>query len=201
MDGDTADLRGLVALKREHGAMLMVDEAHATLVFGEHGGGLCREQGVSDQVEIQMGTLSKAFGAQGGFIATSNPIKEWLLNRGRPYVFSTALPLPIVAAAREAIELVRRDPEIRSRLWDNIRFMSRALDRTLLSPIIPIILGNEERVLEASAALGEVGLHVTAIRPPTVPAGTSRLRVTLSAAHDRDDLERLINAMGKLNIL
>lgn len=205
MDGDVADCRGLATLKRRYGAILCLDEAHATLVFGESGGGVAEEQGVSDAVDVHVGTLSKACGAHGGFVGCSSTLKRLLLSRGRAGVFSTALPLPAVAAAAAAIS-VKDLPERRARLWANVRRFAQAAGlgddvsgttpmTTPQSPILPFIVGAEADALEASEALLRQGFLVPAIRPPTVPAGTARLRVALSAEHTSDELDSLAAAL------
>ncbi len=191
MDGDFAPLRGLVELKERYGAWLLLDEAHATLVFGRRGAGVAELTGVGDRVEIKVGTLSKAFGAQGGFVACSRRLRRWLLNSGRPFVFSTALPLPTVAAAREALAVRQREPELASRVLDFAQRVAKALGQPTVSPIVPWQVGGESRALELASELGRRGFWVPAIRPPTVPVGTSRLRFTLSAAHTAEEVEQL----------
>ncbi len=197
MDGDLAPLPEIVRLKNEYEAWLLVDEAHGTLVFGENGGGVCESFGVSSEVEIQMGTLSKAFGSQGGFIAASDEFKRWVMNRGRPFVFSTELPIPAVAAALTAIHLIHSEPEIRNRLWKWVDLFSKGIGKRLESPIVPVVIGENEATLKLSQELLESGFHVPGIRPPTVPKGTARLRVALSAAHEERDLDRLISRLPK----
>lgn len=198
MDGDLAPLGRLAALKREHDALLVVDEAHGTLVFGEAGGGVAEHVGVEDDIDVHVGTLSKAVGALGGFAATSTKLRQWIFNRGRAFVFSTAQPVPVVEAARAAIRTAREEPEIRERLWARIEQLGARLGRELTSPIVPIVLGEEARALAASEKLLDEGFHVIAIRPPTVPPGTSRLRVALSAAHSADDVDRLADVLEEI---
>lgn len=195
VDGDRAPLDRLVETKDRHGALLVVDGAHATLVFGATGGGLAEELGVAEGVDVQVGTLSKAVGALGGFAATTGRIRRWLLNRGRSLVFSTAPPLPVVEAARRAIRIGREDRSLRERLWERVDRLGERLGRKLESPIVPVILGGEEAALEADRTLLEHGYHVVAIRPPTVPPGTARLRVTLSAAHRPSDVDGLAEVL------
>jgi len=182
------------------GIWLMVDEAHGTLVFGEKGAGVCEKEGISSRVDIQMGTLSKAFGSQGGYIASSEKLKSWLLNRGRPYVFSTALPVPVVAASLAALETNRTEPEIREGLWRWVELLGERLGRRFDSPIIPILVGENEATLDASQKLLEAGFHVPGIRPPTVPQGTARLRIALSSAHEEEDIHRLADCLGALEL-
>lgn len=195
MDGDLAPLDRLAELKREHDALLVVDEAHGTLVFGEHGGGVAEHFGVEDAVDVHVGTLSKAVGALGGFAATSAKYRQWIFNRGRAFIFSTAQPVPVVEAARAAIRVAQDEPAIRRRLWERVEQLSQRLGRELTSPIVPIVLGDEAHSLAAASHLLDEGFHVIAIRPPTVPAGTSRLRVALSAAHAPEDVDRLADIL------
>ena len=202
MDGEVAPLRGLAELKTRHGAMLVVDEAHATLLYGPTGAGVVEAAGLSEVVELQVGTLSKAVGSQGGYVACSVALREWLLNRARAYIFSTALAAPMIAAARESLALCAREPQRRERLWSNTDRLRSALElrgrSCERSPIVPLLLGSEERALAASAHLLEHGIHATAIRPPTVPPGTCRLRVTLSSEHTPADIDALATALKPL---
>ncbi len=198
MDGDLAPLDEIVRVKERHDALLVIDEAHATLVFGESGAGAAEHFGVSDQIEVQVGTLSKAVGALGGFAATSPDWKQWIYNRGRAYVYSTAPPLPVVEAARAGVRAAREDPSLRERLWSRVEQLGDRLGRDLESPVVPVVLGDEEKALEASRGLLDRGYHVIAIRPPTVPPGTSRLRVGLSAAHSEEDVAGLADALEEV---
>jgi len=195
MDGDLAPLPDLVEVRERYGALLVVDEAHGSLVFGEDGGGLAQHFGVGEQIDVHVGTLSKAAGALGGFVATSARVRDWLLNRARTYIYSTAPSLPVVEAARAGIRIARRDPGLRRRLWDRVAQFGALVDAEPSSPIVPIVLGDERRALEASRHLLEQDLHVVAVRPPTVPPGTSRLRIALSAAHTQEDIEALATAL------
>jgi 8-amino-7-oxononanoate synthase len=205
MDGDAAPLRDIVDVCRAHGAALLVDEAHATGVLGARGAGLCEELGLEDAVDVRMGTLSKSLGGLGAYICASRPVVELVLNRARPLVFSTALPAALCAAAEAAVDIVERDVDLRARLWRNIRRFSEGL-RALGFPaeprsaIFPVILGEPERAIEASRALRSRGLLVKAIRPPTVPEGTSRLRFCLSAAHTEGHVDMALEGLRRLNI-
>lgn len=198
MDGDGADLSAMVQLKRQHNALIMLDEAHGTLVYGPGGEGWAARCGWASEVDLHVGTLSKAFGAQGGFIACSAAWRAAIINLGRPQIYSTALPAPVVAAAHAALRVATRDQSLQTMLRAHQSALSARLDRPIAGPIIPVILGSEQRALEASRALAAAGLHVTAIRPPTVPAGTARLRVTLSAAHSTAEIEQLAEALAAL---
>ena len=199
MDGDVAPLRDLAELRDRYDALLMVDEAHGSLVFGDHGGGVAEAQGVADRVDVHVGTLSKAFGCIGGFIGTSHKLRRWILSRGRAYVYSTSLPVPVVAGARESLRIMADEPERRARLWEHVARVSSALGVGGSSPIFSWVLGSEERALHASKTLFEGGLHVPAIRPPTVPEGTARLRITLSAAHTPEDITLLLDGLAELS--
>ena len=188
MDGDVAPIDELAALCASHRALLVVDEAHA--VLGPHP----RLDGVD---HLRVGTLSKALGAAGGFVAGPLPLVQLLVNRARPSIFSTASPPAVAAAALAAVGVVRSEEgeALCRRLRANVDRVSPGR----LSPIVPVVLGSEERALAASAALLERGLLVPAIRPPTVPPGTSRLRVTLSAAHTDDQVTSLAGALASLS--
>ena len=197
MDGDLAPLSSLVALKAQHGAMLVVDDAHGTLVHGETGAGVAEHVGVSAEIDLHVGTLSKAVGALGGFIACSDRWRSWLLNRGRAQIYSTALPLPVVAGARAALRAAEA-PEHRQRLWGHVARVAEAMGLPATSPIFSIELGDAQRALDASRALLEAGIHATAIRPPTVPEGTSRLRVTVSSAHTAEEVAHLLTQLCRV---
>lgn len=196
MDGDYADVPGLARLRAAHGALLCLDDAHATLVCGAAGGGVAQMQGVgAEHVDITVGTLSKAFGAHGGFVACSRAHKQLLISAGRPAIFSTALPAPAVAAASAALRAAT--PAVRAALWANVRLFAAETGLAARSPIIPIVVGDEAAALELSAKLLADGFFVPAIRPPTVPRGSSRLRVTLSAAHTEADVRALAAALRR----
>ncbi len=205
MDGDFAPLRELVDVCRAHGAALLVDEAHGTGVLGSRGAGLCEELGLEGVVDVRMGTLSKALGGMGAYICASRSVVELVLNRARPLVFSTALPAALCAAAEAAVDIVEHDEALRARLWRNIRRFSDGL-RSLgfaaepRSAIFPVILGEPGEALAASRALRSRGVLVKAIRPPTVPEGTSRLRFCLSAAHTEGHLDLALESLRKLHI-
>jgi 8-amino-7-oxononanoate synthase len=210
MDGDRAPLRDLVKLKNDYSALLMLDEAHAVGVIGPNGRGLAAEQNVSDDVDVQMGTLSKALGASGGYICGSRTLIEWLINRARSFIYSTAPPPAIAAAALAAVDFVSspEGEERRRLLWKRIRLM-----RELLSPltshvslgedsgsaIFPLILGDEQVALDLATALKNEGFLVPAIRYPTVPKGSARLRITVTAAHQEDDIRSLCKAIKRLS--
>ncbi len=203
MDGDLAPLPALCELAERHDCMLLIDEAHATGVFGEHGRGVAEHLGVESRVHVRVGTLSKALGASGGFVAGSQRLIDWLANRARTYVYSTAPPPAYCAAALAALEIVEREPERRQRLMSiAAEFRARLASAGLhlgpsASQIIPIILGDERRALSAAAMLRERGIWVPAIRPPTVPAGKSCLRISLTVGHTPEMLDMLHSALSQ----
>ncbi|RKH55863.1 8-amino-7-oxononanoate synthase [Corallococcus aberystwythensis] len=205
MDGDVAPLRELVAACEAHGAALMVDEAHATGVLGARGAGLCEALGVEARVDLRMGTLSKALGGLGAYVATSRAVADLLVSRARPFVYSTALPAALCAAAECAVDLVEHDPAPRERLWGHIHRFTDGLRALGLpaeprSAIFPVILGEPSRALDAARCLREAGLLVKAIRPPTVPDGTSRLRFCLSAAHTTGHIDLALEALRRVGV-
>jgi 8-amino-7-oxononanoate synthase len=198
MDGDLAPLREIVELKDRHGAILFLDEAHAVGVRGRGAQGLAGELGLAERIEIQMGTLGKALGVSGGYIAGSRPLIDFLINRARSFIFSTA-PSPAIAAASRASLRIVQSPEgdaLRTRLQENLSLLAGAMKAKLPpSAIMPLILGGEERALSEAARLQEAGFFVPAIRYPTVPRKTARLRITLSAAQSHEQIRRLAEAI------
>ncbi len=196
MDGDMARLRELADLKEESDALLMVDDAHGTAVLGEHGRGSVELSGVPGRVDIQMGTLGKGLGSFGAYVAGSLELIEYLRNRARSFVFSTSLPPAVLAASLAAIELVSspEGAELRQRLAANTALFSRALTGSgfdtlgSTTQIVPVLVGGAEQVMEFSRRLLEEGVFVQGIRPPTVPVGSCRLRCTVMATHDPDEL-------------
>ncbi|MBI3875096.1 MAG: aminotransferase class I/II-fold pyridoxal phosphate-dependent enzyme, partial [Verrucomicrobia bacterium] len=206
MDGDLAPLREIVALKEKYGAWLMVDEAHATGLYGERRRGLAEELGVGERIEVQMGTLGKALGAAGGYIAGARQLIDLLVNRARSFIFSTA-PVPSSAAsARAGIELIQsgEGEQRRQRLWSLVELLKTALVGgawelpAVRSAILPLILGNERRAVAMAAALREAGFLVPAIRYPTVARGQARLRFTVCADHTANDIAQLANVLSSL---
>jgi 8-amino-7-oxononanoate synthase len=193
MDGDLAPLRDIVELKDRHGAVLMLDEAHATGVLGRGGRGLADQLGLSHHIEVQMGTLGKALGSSGGYIAGSRALIDLLVNRARSFIFSTAPPASTAAAAAAALE-ISAGPEGDKRRA-KLRELAAFIDPAPPSAVHPLVLGEEQTALAASEQLAQLGFHVPAIRPPAVPKGTSRLRVSLSAAHDTETIRTLAAAL------
>jgi 8-amino-7-oxononanoate synthase len=205
MDGDAALLHGIVALKEKYGAWLMVDEAHATGLYGKNGRGLAEELGISDQIEIQMGTLGKALGASGGYICGSRPLIDFLINRARSFIFSTA-PVPAAAAAATAgIQLVKSDEgktrrDLLRRLVKQLNSKFKIQNSKFTGAIIPFIIGEEAKAVELASKLREQNIFIPAIRYPTVARGTARLRVTLTAAHTTEDVAELLIVLKKLGV-
>lgn len=201
MDGTIARLPDLCDLARRHGAMLMVDEAHATGVFGSRGSGLVEANGCSDGVHVRVGTLSKAIGAAGGFVAGSADLVAWLRHAARSWVFSTAHPPPVAAAAERGIRIVAEEPCRRRDLLDRAAEVRRSIRAAGIdlgdadAQILPIVAGRPEAAVALANRLASAGLFVPAIRPPSVSHGRSLVRASLSFAHRPDDLDRLIAAL------
>jgi 8-amino-7-oxononanoate synthase len=200
MDGDAADLRSLASLKQEIPFLLILDEAHASGVYGPGGSGLASELGVSHAVDLSIVTLSKALGGIGGAICGSANWCRSIVNFARSYIFSTALPAAAAAAATAAISVMAAEPHRQQRVRELAKRVRRQLSAESPpsdSPIIPVILGSESKAMEISEKLQENGLLVPAIRPPTVARGTSRLRITLSCEHTDEQVERLLDVLTK----
>ena len=203
MDGDAAPLREIVALKEKYGAWLMVDEAHATGLYGTNRRGLAEALGVSDRIEIQMGTLGKALGASGGYICGSRALIDFLVNRARSFIFSTA-PVPAAAAAAQAgIKLVQSGDgkSLNEALWSRVAEFKSAIGNrqsAISSAILPLIIGDETKAVTIATQLREHGLFVPAIRYPTVARGTARLRITLTASHTQPDIQQLASVLSQI---
>jgi 8-amino-7-oxononanoate synthase len=203
MDGDHAPLREIVELKTQYGAWLMVDEAHATALYGKNRRGLAEELGVSDQIEVQMGTLGKALGSSGGYMCGSRALIDFLINRARSFIFSTA-PVPAAAAAASAgIRFVQSDAgDARNNvLWKRVDEFHSALGKpppSFRSAIIPILIGDETEAVEIASALRNKNIFVPAIRYPTVARGEARLRVTITASHEAGEIGELASAVQHL---
>ena len=205
MDGDTADVPGLLALAQAHGAGLVLDDAHAFGVVGPQGRGTPAAAGLGhDPALVHMGTLGKAFGVFGAFVAASRDVIEALIQTARPYIYTTALPPAVAACASTSLAIAIAEDDRRVELNERIhQFRAGATQLGLRilpssTPIQPVILGDAARALDVSARLREQGFYVPAVRPPTVPVGTARLRITLSAAHTRADVERLLGVLSAL---
>jgi glycine C-acetyltransferase len=204
MDGDEAPLGGIVALAEKYGAMVMVDEAHATGIFGSTGAGVVAKLGLGERVAVQMGTLGKALGGFGAYVAGSRALRELLINRCRSFIFTTSLPPAIMAMAMAAIDLVQQEPERREALWNNCRILQAGLREVGFSPgagespILPLVIGDASKCIRFSERLLEKGIFAQGIRPPTVPPGTSRLRITLMATHTHDHIDRALDAFKQV---
>ena len=200
MDGDTAPLREIVQLKQAADAWLLVDEAHALGILGRDGRGLTDALGVSDGIDLHLGTLSKAIGLSGGYLAASREIIDLLINQARSFIYSTATPPALAATADYVIQQIFRTPtgtHLRQQLWNNLAALKDHFPHPQ-SAILPLLLGNETSALEASAHLEKHGILAPAIRYPTVPRGTARLRITITATHQPADLAKLKTALHAL---
>lgn len=204
MDGDFAPLDKIVELAQEHQCIVMIDEAHALGVMGKKGKGLAEHFGVEKDIDIQMGTLSKAAGSFGAYCCGSKLLISYLINKARSFIYTTGMPASTAAASMRAIEIIERDEETRKKLLDNARYMRAQINLigfdTLRSqtPIIPIMVKDSQKAVEFSNRLFEAGIYVSAIRPPTVPANTARLRLTVMATHAKKQLDF---ALDKLQII
>jgi 8-amino-7-oxononanoate synthase len=204
MDGDVADVKQLAMLARQHEAWLMVDDAHGLGVVGKNGRGILESAGVAvEDVPVLVGTLGKAFGTFGAFVAGDDDLIEMLIQRARSYVYTTALPPAIAEATRISIKLMDGEAWRRDKLADNISYFKQQINKLDLpdtnssTAIQPIMIGEVEAAMKLSASLKEAGLLVSAIRPPTVPEGTSRLRITLCAEHSQQQIDRLISTISE----
>jgi 8-amino-7-oxononanoate synthase len=203
MDGDLAPLPELATLAESHGAHLYVDDAHGTGVMGAHGRGTIEHYGLEARIPLQMGTLGKALGSSGAFIAGSDQSIQYLLHRCRSFMFATAPPPGSAAAAAAALQIVEREPERRRRLWDNRKRLWTGLHRlgfTLaptVSPIMPIVIGHAETAVRFAEQLLAHGIFAPAIRPPTVPANTSRIRVTVTSEHTAAQIDQALAAFER----
>ncbi len=204
MDGDLAPLERIVDLARRYNAMVMIDEAHALGILGEKGKGAAEHFGVEKEVDIQMGTLSKAAGVFGAYGCGSKSLIDFLINHARSFIYTTGLPPVVAACARRAIEIMEQEPDRRAILKEYSEYMRRELNRlgfdTLESqtPIIPILLKDSSLAVQFSQKLFEAGIFVSAIRPPTVPQNTARLRLTVMATHKRSDLDFALDKFSKI---
>ncbi|MGA8746174.1 MAG: 8-amino-7-oxononanoate synthase [Solirubrobacterales bacterium] len=204
MDGDLAPLEALARLARRHGCRLMVDEAHATGALGPGGRGSVAAAGLSGEVDVVIGTLGKALGSYGAYVCANSEITEYLLNAARPFVFSTAPPPPVLAAALAALELLESQPQRVGRLRENARALRRALSIEGLqaggsdTQIVPLHLGDPEHAMRLCEGLLERGVFAQGIRPPTVPEGTSRLRFTVMSTHRPGELRRAAGLVGEV---
>jgi 8-amino-7-oxononanoate synthase len=204
MDGDLADVNQLADLCQQHNALLMIDDAHGFGILGNQGAGIRNDAGLSSrELPLYIGTLGKALGGFGAFVAGDDALIDYLIQFARPYIYTTAIPPAVAEAMLDNLERLQND-DLRTTLNGHIQyFREQAQHRQLplmasQSPIQPLLIGDERRAMSISQALRQRGLLITAIRPPTVPVGTSRLRVTLTAAHTREDIDTLLDALTEL---
>jgi glycine C-acetyltransferase len=206
MDGDLAPLTDLVELAERYGAHIFLDEAHAVGVMGEHGKGCAAYFNVDERITVRMGTLGKALGSFGAFIAGNRDIIDLLINRSRSLIYSTALPPPVLAASGAALKLIQESEGdlLRESLFSNAAMLAQWFRKIGFhevsdqSQIIPLILGSVHKALEVAKGLDEEGVFAPAIRPPTVPEGQARIRFSVMASHSADDLERVAAAINKI---
>jgi 8-amino-7-oxononanoate synthase len=204
MDGDIAPLPDIVGLAEKYSALVMIDDAHGTGVLGEKGKGIIEHFGLWGKVAIQMGTLSKALGSFGAFIAGSHDLIDYLINKARSLIYTTALPPSVCASSLAALKILEEEPQLIGQLRENSLYFRKGMKELGYSipdggtPIIPLILGDPERTMGTVRSLFDEGVFVQGIRPPTVPDGTSRLRITLMATHTREQLDLSLRAFEKI---
>ncbi|MHC4478712.1 MAG: aminotransferase class I/II-fold pyridoxal phosphate-dependent enzyme [Planctomycetota bacterium] len=204
MDGDTADLVTLVELKNRYNALLILDEAHALGCVGPSGAGLAEKIGVLEQIDIVVGTMSKSLAAAGGVVAASKVVIDLLVNKARSFIYTTAPTVANCAAALAAVEMLRTEPDRRKRLTENAQYLRAQLSKLGIntgrstSHIIPVIIGGDKEALEVSERLFKMGFFVPAIRPPTVRAGTARLRVSVQSEHSKEQMDGLCHGLERL---
>lgn len=202
MDGDVLRLPEMLDIAEKYGLFSMIDEAHSTGVLGKTGHGILEHFGISKFPDLLMGTLSKALGAEGGYVCCSNIMSDFLRNKCRSYIFSTALPAATAAAAREALAIIESEPKRIEKLQDNIAFFLQELGRhgirtSTASAIFPIIIGDSQKAVDIGKKLKHEGFLISAIRHPSVPQNAARLRITLMATHARPEISQLANALAK----
>jgi len=204
MDGDLAPLDKIVAIAKRYDCLVMIDEAHALGVMGENGKGLAEHFGVEKDIDIQMGTLSKAVGSFGAYCCGTNTLISFLINKARSFIYTTGMPPSVAAASLKAIEIIRDKPERRRQLWNNTQYMKNALKKcgfnTMDSqtPIIPLLVKDSNVAVRFSKRLFEQGIFVNAIRPPTVPRNRARLRLTVMATHTQQQLDFALEKFKKI---
>jgi 8-amino-7-oxononanoate synthase len=201
MDGDIAPLAALSDLKEKYSCLLMVDEAHATGLYGRQGGGLVQERGLADRIDVVIGTFGKALGSYGAYVAGSRILCDYLINRARTFIYSTGLPPAVIGASLAAVRLVQRRPELRRQLAENVEYFKQCLAGEGMggepgpSQVIPIRVGESEQALQLAEECRRKGLFVTAVRPPTVPEGEARIRLSVTLHQNKAELAA---AAGKL---
>jgi len=203
MDGDIAPLPEIARLCKQYDAISYVDDAHSSGVLGKNGQGSVHHFGLQGQIDVQVGTLSKAVGVLGGYVATTRGLVDLLIHRGRPFLFSTSHPPAVTAAAIEAVNIMEQEPELIARLWQNARTFKEGLKALGFdtgkseTPITPVIIGDEHAAMEFSDRLFEAGVFAQGIAFPTVPRGQARVRTIVSAAHSKDDLDQALHAFAE----
>lgn len=205
MDGDRPPLKDLVRLKEKYNCEILVDEAHATGIFGKNGSGIVEQEGLDEEIDFIMGTFSKALGGFGGYLAASREIIEYLINTSRSFIYSTALPAAVIACNLASIQLIKEEPYRRVKLLESAQYFREALKTKGFrvrgdSQIIPLIIQDNIRTVEFAKRLQEKGYWVLPIRTPTVPVGEERLRFSLSFYHNREILENLVNDISSIKI-
>lgn len=204
MDGDIAPLDKIVPLAKKYDCLVMIDEAHALGVMGKNGRGLAEHFGVEKEIDIQMGTLSKAAGSFGAYCCGSNSLVSFLINKARSFIYTTGMPPSVAAASLKAIEIIEEKPQRRKQLWSNTHYVKAALEQMgfdtmdTQTPIIPILIKDSDAAVRFSKRLFEEGVFVSAIRPPTVPRNTARLRLTVMATHTKQQLNFTLEQMKKI---
>lgn len=204
MDGDLAPLPDLLTLCQHHDATLLIDDAHGTGVMGLKGRGTVEHFGLNPKDVIQMGTLSKAIGTSGGYVAGTTSLKEYLINTSKAFIYTTAQPPAIAAATSASIQIIQNEPDRRQRLWDNRNYLYSELKNmgfqltNTQSPILPLIVKSSETAMKMSQALNEAGIFVPAIRPPTVPKNSSRLRLAICSEHSNEQRLKVLDTLCKV---
>ncbi|MFN7181257.1 MAG: glycine C-acetyltransferase [Planctomycetota bacterium] len=204
MDGDIAPLPDIVNLCEKYRAILMVDDAHSSGVLGKNGRGTVNHFGLEGRVHIQIGTLSKAIGAMGGYVASTRKVREYLIHKARPFLFSSSHPPAVIGACIAAFEILENEPEIIEKLWENTRFFKKSLQQSGFNtgesetPITPIIVGSSELAMRMSDLLFEEGVFVQGIVYPTVPRGKERLRTIVTAVHTKEELDFALDKLNKI---
>ncbi|MED3803476.1 8-amino-7-oxononanoate synthase [Lysinibacillus xylanilyticus] len=204
MDGDIAPLPEIVSLAKKYNAYIMIDDAHATGVLGSDSRGTADYFGLKDEIDFTVGTLSKAIGAEGGFVSTSSIGKNYLLNSARSFIFQTGLSPSAIEAAREGISIIQNEPERREQLLNNAKYLRLKLQESGFvvkegeTPIISLLIGDSHEAIQFSEKLMDEGVFIPAIRPPTVPKGSSRLRITVMATHTKEQLNTVIDKIKKI---
>ena len=201
MDGDVAPIGDLVRLKKTYGFQIILDDAHGTGIFGETGRGAAEIFGAAGRMDVEMATFGKAFGSFGAFALGDPVVIEYLVNRARTFMYTTALPPSSLAASIAAVRLIRDDLSFKDQLWANIEYMRSRLSaagfdlKDSVGPIVPIVVGDDAKAVEMQHILMEKGVFIQAVRPPTVPPGTSRLRLTIVRSFSEEEMDKAVGAL------